>query len=57
MECNHHRLRCTDNRFFCLDCGAEVGEQVGMDKHPPEEQNAPEGAKKPVKRKRKEVKE
>ena len=24
MECKHERLRCTDNRFFCLDCGAEV---------------------------------
>lgn len=24
MNCKHTALRCTDNRFFCLLCGAEV---------------------------------
>lgn len=24
MPCNHEQLRCTNNRFFCLICGAEV---------------------------------
>ena len=22
MACNHERLRCTDNRYFCAVCGA-----------------------------------
>lgn len=24
MDCKHEKLRCTNNRFFCLICGAEV---------------------------------
>jgi hypothetical protein len=24
MDCKHTALRCTNNRFFCLLCGAEV---------------------------------
>lgn len=24
MICKHERLRCTDNRYFCLICGAAV---------------------------------
>lgn len=24
MPCEHKRLRCTNNAFFCLDCGAAV---------------------------------
>ena len=24
MGCNHEKLRCTDNHFFCLICGQEV---------------------------------
>jgi hypothetical protein len=52
-ECNHIRVRCTDNRFFCLDCGVEVGEQVAMDKHPSEKQNASEGPKRANKRRKK----
>ena len=23
-NCNHPRLRCTDNIFYCLDCGVMV---------------------------------
>ena len=53
MGCKHIRLRCTDNRFFCLDCGAEVGEQLPMDKYPSEETAASERPKRAVKRKTK----
>lgn len=24
MPCKHKHLRCTDCRFFCLDCGIEL---------------------------------
>ena len=24
MACEHKRLRCTDDVFYCLDCGAKV---------------------------------
>ena len=24
MSCNHEKLRCTNNRFFCLICGQEI---------------------------------
>lgn len=24
MTCEHKRIRCTDNVFFCLDCGAKI---------------------------------
>lgn len=39
MECKHERLKCTNNVFYCLDCGAVVK---------PEE---PEKKKKPAKKK------
>lgn len=24
MACTHKRIRCTNCKFFCLDCGAEL---------------------------------
>ena len=24
MSCSHEKLRCTNNRFFCLICGQEI---------------------------------
>lgn len=24
MACEHKRLRCTDNVFYCLDCGEKI---------------------------------
>lgn len=24
MACEHKRLRCTDDVFYCLDCGSKV---------------------------------
>lgn len=45
MDCKHEHLKCVNNTFFCLDCGAEV---------PDPAQAAPkEEEKKPVKRRTK----
>lgn len=24
MNCKHDRLRCTNNQFYCMDCGSMV---------------------------------
>lgn len=53
MNCRHERIRCTDNRFFCLICGAELPPPGDVKEIPEERQDAPEEAKKPVKRKAK----
>ena len=53
MNCRHERLKCTDNRFFCLICGAEIADPYDADKQARAKENAPEGLKKPVKRKAK----
>ena len=53
MDCKHERVRCTNNHFFCLLCGAELP-QVSMNEEiPAEKENASEAAKKPVKRRAK----
>lgn len=45
MACNHDRIKCTDNVFYCAVCGAVVE---------PVREEKPVGAKKtPVKRKSK----
>ena len=51
MECEHKRLKCTNNVFFCLDCGAMVPN--------PYENDRPEGQeeKQAPKRKRRTKKE
>lgn len=42
MECEHKRLKCTNNVFFCMDCGAVVpnpyenGKQEGNEEKPAE---------------------
>lgn len=53
MNCRHERIRCTDNRFFCLICGEELHQTDMAEEIPEEKQDAPEEAKKPVKRKAK----
>lgn len=56
MNCNHDRLRCTDNVFFCLLCGQRVPAPASSDpgeQRQGQKENAPEGPKKPVKRKTK----
>ena len=51
MDCKHDQYKCTDNRFFCLICGTEIGDLYEADKQAGAKENAPEGLKKPVKRK------
>lgn len=53
MECRHERLKCTDNVFYCLSCGAVVPSPFAGDKQEGQKENAPEGPKKAVKRKAK----
>lgn len=55
MSCTHERLRCTDNRFFCLICGQEVSGEVLTGKSSSEPEKPPEVAKKPRKRNAKKV--
>ena len=31
MTCDHKRIRCTDNVFFCLDCGARLDPPGAME--------------------------
>jgi hypothetical protein len=51
MGCNHEKLRCTNNRFFCLICGQEIQ----MPKAEPKaEEKEPEKEVKKTARKRKE---
>lgn len=33
MNCPHDRLRCTNNAFFCLKCGAQVASPFEAEKH------------------------
>ena len=47
MGCNHDRIKCTDNVFYCAICGAHVEQPV-------QEEKPAEAKKTPVKRKRKE---
>lgn len=30
MACDHKHLKCTDNRFFCLICGAEIADPFAV---------------------------
>ena len=57
MACEHKRLKCTDNVFYCLDCGAMVPNPYENGKQIGQEENPAEAPKKAVKRKsRKEMK-
>ena len=46
MACNHDRIRCTDNVFYCAVCGAKV-------EQPTRKEKPVEVKKTPVKRKAK----
>lgn len=37
MACTHKRLKCTDNIYYCLDCGAEVPDPNMQEEKPAEE--------------------
>ena len=54
MECEHKRLKCTNNVFYCLDCGAEVASPYAVDKQEGQEEKPAEAQKTGRKRKRKE---
>ena len=30
MDCKHDRYKCTDNRFFCLICGAQIADPFAV---------------------------
>jgi hypothetical protein len=51
MNCKHERLMCTDNRFFCLVCGAEVASPHEADKQEGQEERTAETQKTGRKRK------
>ena len=53
MACDHKQLRCTDNRFFCLVCGAEVALPDAADKQEGQEEKPAETQKNGRKRKAK----
>lgn len=53
MACEHKRLRCTDCRWFCVECGAEVANPYEQDKHIGQEEKPVEAPKKAVKRRAK----
>ena len=49
MDCGHQRIRCTNNRFFCLDCGAEIADPYKAEKEEKPEEKPVEPAKKAAK--------
>lgn len=57
MACSHDRLRCTNNVFFCLKCGAQVPSPYEADKHTTETATPSEAPKRPAKRKAKKTDE
>lgn len=57
MICKHERLRCTNNVFFCLKCGAVVRSPFEAGNNTPVAETAPEAPKKAVKRTRKKTDE
>ena len=50
MNCSHDRLRCTNNVFFCLKCGAQVPSPYEADKHTTETAKPSEAPKRAAKR-------
>ena len=53
MPCNHDRYKCTDNRFFCLICGAEIADPFAVKEDTDRAAKPAEATKKAVKRKTK----
>lgn len=53
MNCKHEQVRCTNNVFFCLKCGAEVPSPYQAGKNSSGAGKPADGPKKPVKRTRK----
>ena len=53
MDCKHDRYKCTDNRFFCLICGAEIADPFAVKEDTARIEKPAESPKKAVKRKTK----
>ena len=53
MDCKHDQYKCTDNRFFCLICGAEIADPFAVKEDTVRAEKPAEAPKKPVKRKTK----
>ena len=53
MACEHKTFRCTNNRFFCLVCGAEIANPYEVDKREGAEEMPVETPKNGRKRKAK----
>ena len=50
MNCKHEQLRCTNNVFFCLKCGAEVPPPYQVGKNTTEAEKPAEAPKRAAKR-------
>ena len=50
MTCNHEQLRCTDNVFFCVLCGAQVAPPGEGGQEPTPEEKPAEAPKRAAKR-------
>lgn len=53
MACEHKNLICTNNVFFCRDCGVMVAAPVSFEESAAEEEKPSEAPKKAAKRKAK----
>ena len=53
MSCEHKRLKCTNNVFYCMDCGAVVPNPYENDKPEGQEEKPAEAPKTARKRKAK----
>lgn len=51
MACKHDQYKCTDNRFFCLSCGAEIADPFAVKEDAGRAEKPAEAPKKPAKRK------
>lgn len=49
MDCGHHRIRCTNNVFYCLDCGAQVADPYQLREPEKPEEKPAEPVKKAAK--------
>jgi hypothetical protein len=57
MACDHKQLKCTDNRFFCLICGAEIADPFAVKEDADRAEKPAEAPKRPAKRKSKKTDE
>lgn len=51
MECKHEKLKCTNNIFYCMECGASWESPEAEDKHSVNAEAPSEKPKRVAKRK------